>query len=151
MPARSATGESATATLRPVTNRLQKVGGGFLIADDLGPAHGDAVTGNVAWRSPGGCGVIVAGHTTAGVWGNLIESNVIAFNGLDRKSPGAGVVIATEIKHERVSGNVVIGNVIHGNGLSGVTIHAHEPRRSRPTRTGGTPPSWSAARPGCRC
>ncbi len=63
-------------------------GGGFLIADDLGATHGNA---------------------------------------LNPKSAGAGVVIATEVKHERVSGNVVMGNVIYGNGLSGVTIHAHEP------------------------
>jgi nitrous oxidase accessory protein NosD len=102
-------------------------GGGFLIADDLGPTHGNAVTWNIARRNPGGCGVIVAGHSTAGVWGNYIAHNVITFNGLNPKSAGAGVVIATEVKHERVSGNVVLGNVIHGNGLSGVTIHAHEP------------------------
>jgi Right handed beta helix region len=102
-------------------------GGGFLIADDLGTTHGNAVTWNIARRNPGGCGVIVAGHSTAGVWGNYIAHNVITFNGLNPKSAGAGVVIATEVEHERVSGNVVMGNVIHGNGLSGVTIHAHEP------------------------
>jgi parallel beta-helix repeat protein len=102
-------------------------GGGFLIADDLGPTHGNAVTWNVARRNRGGCGVIVAGHSTAGVWGNYIAHNWITFNGLNPKAAGAGVVIATEVKHERVSGNVVMDNVIHGNGLSGVTIHAHEP------------------------
>ena len=105
-------------------------GGGFLIADDLGAAHGNAVTWNIARRTPGGCGVIVAGHSTAGVWGNYIAHNVITFNGLNPKSAGAGVVIATEVEHERVSGNVVMGNVIHGNGLSGVTIHAHEPSQN---------------------
>jgi nitrous oxidase accessory protein NosD len=102
-------------------------GGGFLIADDLGATHGNAVTWNIARRNPGGCGVIVAGHSTAGVWGNYIAHNLITSNGLNPKSAGAGVVIATEVKHERVSGNVVLGNVIRGNGLSGVTIHAHEP------------------------
>ena len=102
-------------------------GGGFLIADDLGATHGNAVTWNIARRNPGGCGVIVAGHSTAGVWGNYIAHNLITFNGLNPKSAGAGVVIATEVKHERVSGNVVLGNLIRGNGLSGVTIHAHEP------------------------
>ena len=73
--------------------------------------------------------MIVAGHSTAGVWGNYIAHNVITFNGLNPRSAGAGVVIATEVKHERVSGNVVMGNVIHGNGLSGMTIHA--PSRPR--------------------
>ncbi len=102
-------------------------GGGFLIADDLGPAHSNAIERNIARRNPGGCGVIVAGHSTAGVWSNYIAYNVITFNGLNRKAPGAGVVIATEVKHERVSGNVVLGNYIRGNGLSGMTIHAHQP------------------------
>ena len=102
-------------------------GGGFLIADDLGPAHYDAVTWNIAEHNPGGCGVILAGHSTSGVWDNLVQHNVIEFNGLSRKSPGAGVVIASEVPHARVSGNAVEDNVIRGNGLAGVTIHAHLP------------------------
>ncbi len=100
-------------------------GGGFLIADDLGPAHFDEVAWNIARYNPGGCGVIIAGHSTAGVWDNQVSHNIIEFNGLSRKSPGAGVVIASEVPHERVSGNGVLDNVIRGNGLSGVTIHAH--------------------------
>ena len=102
-------------------------GGGFLIADDLGPTHFDAVTRNIARRNPGGCGVIIAGHSTAGVWGNYVAHNLITFNGLSRKAPGAGVVIATEVKGERVSGNDVADNEIYGNGLAGVTIHSHVP------------------------
>src|ERR1700733_4926112 len=102
-------------------------GGGFLIADDLGPTHFDAVTWNKATRNPRGCGVIIAGHSTAGVWGNYVAHNLLTFNGLNRKSPGAGVVIATEVKGERVSGNDVADNEIYGNGLAGVTIHSHVP------------------------
>ncbi len=102
-------------------------GGGFLIADDLGPTHFDAVTWNEATRNPGGCGVIVAGHSTAGVWGNYVAHNLITFNGLNHKQPGAGVVIATEVKGERVSDNDVADNEIYGNGLAGVTIHSHVP------------------------
>ena len=100
-------------------------GGGFLIADDLGPTHFDAVTWNVATRNPGGCGVIIAGHSTSGVWGNYVAHNLLTFNGLNKKVPGAGVVIATEVKGERVSDNDVAHNVIYGNGLAGVTIHSH--------------------------
>ena len=102
-------------------------GGGFLIADDLGPTHYDAVTWNEATRNPGGCGVIIAGHSTSGVWGNYVAHNLITFNGLSKKSPGAGVVIATEVKGERVSDNDVADNEIYGNGLAGVTIHSHVP------------------------
>jgi hypothetical protein len=153
-------------------------GGGFLIADDLGPTHFDAVTWNEATRNPGGCGVIIAGHSTAGVWSNYVAHNLITFNGLNHKQPGAGVVIATEVKGERVSNNDVADNEIYGNGLAGVTIHSHVPgqrmsgnqivgndigknniigdtsgwpRRSRTTRTCARPGSWSAPRRRSRC
>jgi len=132
-------------------------GGGFLIADDLGPTHFDAVTWNEATRNPGGCGVIIAGHSTAGVWGNYVAHNLITFNGLNRKVPGAGVVIATEVKGERVSGNDVAHNVIYGNGLAGVTIHSHvpgqhmsgnqivgSPSRSAKTSLGSEPPKFGS-------
>jgi len=105
-------------------------GGGFLIADDLGRTHGNAVTWNIARHNPGGCGVIIAGHSTSGVWGNLVAHNSITFNGLNRKQPGAGVVIASEVKHEHVTRNEVLGNYIAGNGLAGVTIHSHVPDQS---------------------
>jgi Right handed beta helix region len=102
-------------------------GGGFLVADDLGVNHGNVVAWNVAADNPGGCGVIVAGHSTAGVYGNIVAHNLLAFNGTLRKSPGAGVVVATEVPHETVAGNTVIGNTIYGNGIAGVTIHGHQP------------------------
>jgi nitrous oxidase accessory protein NosD len=99
--------------------------GGFYIADDEGPTWHDAVTWNIARFNRGGCGVIIAGHSTAGVWDNLVQHNVIEFNGLSKASPGAGVVIASEVPKERVSGNAVLDNIIRGNGLAGITIHAH--------------------------
>jgi nitrous oxidase accessory protein NosD len=100
-------------------------GGGFLVADDVGPAGHDVVAWNKASRNPGGCGVIIAGHSTAGVTDNLVEHNLLTYNGTNPKSSGAGVVIATEVAHETVADNLVIGNTIYGNGLSGVTIHGH--------------------------
>jgi hypothetical protein len=101
-------------------------GGGFLIADDVGPAHGNTVSWNVASRNPGGCGVIIAGHNAKfGVWNNWVSHNLLTENGTLPKSSGAGVVIASEAPGERVSGNTVVANRIYRNGLAGVTIHAH--------------------------
>lgn len=100
-------------------------GGGFLVADDAGPASHDVVSWNVASRNPGGCGVIIAGHAVAGVTDNFVAHNLLTYNGTNPKSPGAGVVIATEVKHETVADNTVYANTIYGNGLSGVTIHSH--------------------------
>lgn len=103
-------------------------GGGYLVADDFGPNSHNVVSYNVGSDNPGGCGVIVAGHSTFGVTDNVISHNLLAYNGtLKSSGGGAGVVIATEVPGETVAGNTVIGNTIYGNGLAGVTIHAHLP------------------------
>jgi nitrous oxidase accessory protein NosD len=103
-------------------------GGGYLVADDVGPTGHNVVAFNVASDNPGGCGVIVAGHSTAGVTDNLVEHNLLSYNGtLKSVGGGAGVVIATEVPGETVANNTVTGNVIWGNGLAGVTVHAHLP------------------------
>ena len=104
------------------------MGGGFLVADDVGPNSHNVIAWNVATHNPGGCGVILAGHSTAGVTGNLVEHNLLTYNGtLKKTGGGAGVVIATEVPGETVADNTVTGNDIYGNGLAGVTIHAHLP------------------------
>jgi hypothetical protein len=106
-------------------------GGGFLVADDVGPNSHNVVAGNVASDNPGGCGVILAGHSTAGVTDNLVAHNLLTDNGtLKSSGGGAGVVIATEVPGETVAGNTVTGNLIYGNGLAGVTIHAHLPAQN---------------------
>jgi hypothetical protein len=102
-------------------------GGGFLVADDLGRTSHNVVSHNVATENPGGCGVIVAGHTTAGVIDNLVADNRLTYNGTLKGKGGAGVIIATEVKGETVADNTVTGNTIYGNGLAGVAIHAHMP------------------------
>jgi Right handed beta helix region len=102
-------------------------GGGFLVADDNGRASRNVVSHNVASRNPGGCGVILAGHKSAGVTGNLVADNLLTYNGTMRNSSGAGVAIASEVAGETVADNTVTGNTIYGNGLAGVTIHAHLP------------------------
>ncbi len=104
------------------------MGGGFLVADDVGRSSHNVVAWNVATGNPGGCGVILAGHSTAGVTGNLVAHNLLTYNGtLKSTGGGAGVVIATEVPGETVADNTVTGNLIYGNGLAGVTIHAHFP------------------------
>ena len=100
-------------------------GGGFLVADDVGPTRGDTVSWNVASHNPGGCGVIIAGHSKFGVRGNVVAHNLLTDNGTNPKAPGAGAVIATEVPGETVSGNTVADNRIYGNGIAGVTIHSH--------------------------
>jgi hypothetical protein len=102
-------------------------GGGFLVADDIGPNGHNVISSNVASDNPGGCGVILAGHTTAGVRDNLVVHNLLTYNGTLKNSAGAGVVIATPVPGGTVSGNTVYGNTIYGNGLAGVTVHAHLP------------------------
>jgi nitrous oxidase accessory protein NosD len=105
-------------------------GGGFLVTDDIGPSSYNVVSYNVASHNPGGCGVILAGHSTFGVTHNLVAGNLLTDNGTLKSAPdgpGAGVVIATEVPGEKVADNTVIDNTISGNGLAGVTIHAHLP------------------------
>ena len=106
-------------------------GGGFLVADDIGPSSHNVVGWNTATRNPGGCGVIIAGHSTAGVRNNLVIDNWLSYNGtLKSSGGGAGVVIASEVPGETVANTIVEGNHIWGNGLAGVTIHAHEPNQN---------------------
>jgi len=100
-------------------------GGGFLVADDIGPTKGNIVSWNVASYNPGGCGIIIAGHSKFGVRDNWVAHNWLVANGTNPKSAGAGVVIATEVPGETVAGNTVKDNEIFRNGISGVTIHAH--------------------------
>jgi Right handed beta helix region len=105
-------------------------GGGFLIADDIGPSSHNEVGWNTATRNPGGCGVIVAGHSTDGVTHNLVTGNWLSYNGtLKSSGGGAGVVIASEVPGETVAYTTVVGNHIWGNGLAGVTVHVHEPNQ----------------------
>jgi Right handed beta helix region len=109
----------------------QNEGGGFLVADDIGPNSHNVIGWNTATRNPGGCGVIVAGHSTAGVTHNLVIDNWLSYNGtLKSSGGGAGVVIASEVPGETVAYTAVSGNHIWGNGLAGVTVHVHEPNQN---------------------
>jgi nitrous oxidase accessory protein NosD len=78
----------------------------------------------------------VADHNTAryNAGGGFLVTDAMGRSSFDaftaneaslRRSPGAGVVIATEVPHETVADNTVADNTIFLNGLAGVIIHAH--------------------------
>ncbi|HEY4464709.1 MAG TPA: right-handed parallel beta-helix repeat-containing protein [Streptosporangiaceae bacterium] len=110
--------------------------GGILLTDETGPTHGNVVSGNVVTRNQFDCGITVPGHnpmalnskgalqpSVAGVYDNVIRSNVVTDNGL--KGEGAGVLFATGAPGSASYDNLATGNYIAGNGLAGVTMHAH--------------------------
>jgi nitrous oxidase accessory protein NosD len=101
-------------------------GGGLEIADDLGPAGHNVVAWNYETRSYDGCGVIVAGHSTAGVTDNLIAHNSTSDNATAPNTGGSGLLLASEVPGETMTGNTFLDNRTWGNGLAGVTIHVHE-------------------------
>jgi parallel beta-helix repeat protein len=107
-------------------------GGGYLVTDDIGPSSHNTVSYNVASHNPGGCGIILAGHSTFGVTRNLVAHNLLTSNGTveGAEGAGAGVVIATEVPGGTVADNTVTANTIDGSGLAGVTIHAHLPAQN---------------------
>jgi parallel beta-helix repeat protein len=104
--------------------------GGFLVADDNGPTSHNVVSDNVASHNPGGGGVIVAGHGTAGVTSTTVADNQLTDNGTLKARSGAGVVISSTVRGETVANNIISGNTIYGNGLAGVAIHAHLPSQN---------------------
>lgn len=100
-------------------------GGGINLADDLGATSGIRVLGNDASDNPGGCGIIMASHTGAGVFGNVVRYNVADDNGTSPASSGSGILMATGAPGGAVYSNLVDHNWISGNGLAGVTVHGH--------------------------
>jgi nitrous oxidase accessory protein NosD len=117
-------------------NYISGNSGGVLLTDETGPTHGNVVSGNVVTRNEFDCGVTVPGHnpaaldangvlqpSVAGVYDNVIRSNVITDNG--QKGEGAGVLFANGAPGSASYDNLVTGNYIAGNELSGVTLHAH--------------------------
>ncbi len=117
-------------------NYISGNSGGVLLTDETGPTHDNVVSNNVVTRNEFDCGVTVPGHnpaavnskgvlqpSVAGVYNNVIRSNVITDNG--QKGEGAGVLFANGAPGSASYGNLVTGNYIAGNELSGVTLHAH--------------------------
>jgi len=118
----SSTWSSATGNVA-----LNNEGGGFEIADDIGPASHDTVAWNNESGSYDGCGVIVAGHSAAGVTDNLIAYNSVSSNATAKGTMGSGLLLASEVPGETMTGNIFTGNRAWDNGLAGITIHVHLP------------------------
>jgi hypothetical protein len=110
--------------------------GGVLLSDDTGPTHGNTVADNYVTDNFTDCGITVPGHnpfalnkrgrpqpSVAGVYDNVIEGNVVTYNGL--RGEGAGILFANAAAGTASYDNLVEGNFIAGNGLAGVTMHAH--------------------------
>jgi len=106
---------------------INNEGGGFEIADDIGPASHDTVAWNYESKSYDGCGVIVAGHSTAGVTDNLVAHNSVSSNGTVKGTEASGLLLASEVPGETMTGNTFIDNSAWDNGLPGMTIHVHLP------------------------
>ena len=82
---------------------------------------------NYETRSYDGCGVIVAGHSAAGVTDNLVAHNSVSWNGTAKGTGASGLLLASEVPGETMTGNTFVGNSAWDNGLAGVTIHVHLP------------------------
>jgi len=106
---------------------INNQGGGFEIADDVGPASHNTVAWNFETGSFDGCGVIVAGHSTAGVTDNLVAHNSVSKNGTTKGTQASGLLLASEVPGETMTGNLFFDNRAWGNGLAGMTIHVHLP------------------------
>jgi Right handed beta helix region len=106
---------------------INNQGGGFEIADDIGPASHDTIAWNYETRSYDGCGVFVAGHSAAGVTDNLVAHNSVSWNGTAKGTGASGLLLASEVPGETMTGNTFIANSAWDNGLAGMTIHVHLP------------------------
>jgi hypothetical protein len=107
-------------------------GVGINVVNDFGsPASFNTISSNTANDNAGGCGLVLADHSGAGVFNNLVSGNTADRNGLGsptapNASSGSGIIIAGGPRGG-VHNNVVSGNRFVGNGHGGVTLHSHAP------------------------
>lgn len=113
-------------------NRSNTNGIGINVTNDFGtPASHNVISGNTANDNAGGCGIVLAEHSGAGVFNNVVSGNTADRNGLGSPtaqdaSSGSGIIIAGGPKggaHD----NVVTGNRFVNNGHGGVAVHSHAP------------------------
>ena len=109
-----------------------KNGIGINVSDDLGkPASHNLIFDNYASGNPGGCGIVLADHSGAGIFSNWVNGNTANDNGLGTPSApaassGSGIILAGGAK-AAVHDNAITHNVFIGNGHGGVALHAHAP------------------------
>jgi parallel beta-helix repeat protein len=104
-------------------NRVSGNAGGILLTDERGPTTGNLIDHNVVVDNVDDCGITIASHTPAGIWGNTVQHNTVDGNGV--AGEGAGILLAGGGPFTAVHDNVIRDNEASGNGLSGVTIHQH--------------------------
>jgi len=81
------------------------LGGGMLISDEVGPNHGNLITGNnVSNNSTFGCGITLAGHNMAAVFTSGPNAG--------QPNPAAGGVYS----------NTIQNNISNGNGATGIGL-----------------------------
>lgn len=106
-------------------------GVGINVSNDLGVAAShNLIADNVSNDNPGGCGIVLADHTSTGVYDNRVTGNVADDNGLGtpsapNASAGSGIIMAGS--GGGVYNNLVADNTFDGNGHAGVVVHAHAP------------------------
>ncbi len=105
---------------------------GVTVSDDLGvSASNNRISDNVASNNPGGCGIVLAEHSGAGIFGNVVSGNTANNNGLGtptapNASSGSGILIAGA-NVGGVYNNLIQSNRTSGNGHGGVNVHIHAP------------------------
>lgn len=135
---------SSSGTL--VSGNVAKDNGvGINVSDDFGPPSPyDLILGNTASHNPGGCGIVLADHTGAGIFHNAIAGNTSDDNGLGTASSpdasaGSGIILADPGSAGGVYDNTISNNEFSGNGHGGVAMHVHSPGRTSPgTRSSTT-------------
>lgn len=111
-----------------------KNGIGINVSDDLGkPASHNLIFNNYASANPGGCGIVLAEHTGAGIFSNWVNGNTANANGLGtpsapNASSGSGIILAGGSPKGGVYNNAITRNFFIGNGHGGVALHAHVPK-----------------------
>jgi len=125
---------NSTVTGNTVTGNF----GGILVTDEMGPNHGNTISGNTVNNNVVDCGITLASHnpkgvatsgvnvgkpqpTLGGVYGNTISGNIANGNG------AAGIIMAGPGPGTAVYGNTVTGDTANDNGLAGISIHSHTP------------------------
>jgi parallel beta-helix repeat protein len=100
-------------------------GVGINVTDDQGtPASDNRIADNVADDNVTGCGIVVAEHSGAGVFGNQIIGNQADGNGTT--ADGAGIFLGGgSPANGGTYDNVLRGNSLSGNALAGVAVHVH--------------------------